>query len=48
VRISLSGGWFLVRPSGTEPCIRITAEAKTKKKLSEIVERSKRCVEKVL
>lgn len=48
VRLTLSGGWFLVRPSGTEPCIRITAEAKTKKKLAEIVERSKKCVEKVL
>jgi phosphoglucosamine mutase len=48
VRLSLKDGWFLVRPSGTEPCIRITAEAKSKKKLSEIVARSRKCVEKAI
>ncbi|MGP8320914.1 MAG: phosphoglucosamine mutase [Methanosarcinaceae archaeon] len=28
VRVEMDGGWLLVRPSGTEPVIRITAEAK--------------------
>jgi len=28
VRVEMDGGWALVRPSGTEPTIRITAEAR--------------------
>jgi len=37
VRLSSEEGWFLIRPSGTESFIRITAEATTKKKLNQIV-----------
>ncbi|MEA1924900.1 MAG: phosphoglucosamine mutase [Candidatus Altiarchaeota archaeon] len=37
VRLSSQEGWFLIRPSGTESFIRITAEATTKKKLNQIV-----------
>ncbi|MFQ6076449.1 MAG: phosphoglucosamine mutase [Candidatus Bathyarchaeia archaeon] len=29
IRLSLEGGWLLVRPSGTEPVIRITSEAES-------------------
>jgi len=29
-------GWVLIRPSNTEPLIRVTAEAKTKNKLQEL------------
>jgi phosphoglucosamine mutase len=29
IRLSFNEGWILVRPSGTEPKIRLTAEAKT-------------------
>lgn len=29
IRVDLTDGWILVRPSGTEPSIRITVEAKT-------------------
>jgi phosphoglucosamine mutase len=29
IRVSFADGWLLVRPSGTEPKIRLTAEAKT-------------------
>jgi phosphoglucosamine mutase len=28
VRVELDGGWFLVRASGTQPLVRITAEAR--------------------
>jgi phosphoglucosamine mutase len=28
VRVDADGGWFLVRASGTEPLVRITAEAR--------------------
>ncbi|MFN4133482.1 MAG: phosphoglucosamine mutase [Candidatus Hadarchaeales archaeon] len=31
VRVETDEGWVLVRPSGTEPCIRITAEGTTTK-----------------
>lgn len=34
VRTDFSDGWVLVRPSGTEPYIRITAEAKNEKALA--------------
>ena len=37
VRLSFKDGWFLIRPSGTEPCIRITAEGKDETTLREIV-----------
>lgn len=39
VRVSLNdGSWVLIRPSGTEPYVRITAEAKTEKRLEEITQ----------
>jgi len=33
IRITGSGGWILIRPSGTEPYIRITAEGRDEKPL---------------
>jgi phosphoglucosamine mutase len=36
VKLVFSDGWLLVRPSGTEPKIRITAEAKTEARAREI------------
>jgi phosphoglucosamine mutase len=42
VRISFNdGSWVLVRPSGTEPYIRITAEGKTEEHLTNIEKTSK-------
>ncbi|MBN1161674.1 MAG: phosphoglucosamine mutase [Dehalococcoidales bacterium] len=35
IKLVFSDGWLLVRPSGTEPKIRITAEAKTEARASE-------------
>jgi phosphoglucosamine mutase len=48
IRIKVDGGWFLTRPSGTEPCIRITAEAQSESILKSLMERSKSCVNRVI
>jgi phosphoglucosamine mutase len=37
-KLVFEDGWLLVRPSGTEPKIRLTAEAKTKARAREIYE----------
>lgn len=37
IRITLDDGWVLIRPSGTEPYIRITAEARDEESLERIV-----------
>jgi len=48
VKVILPDGWFLIRPSNTMPQVRITAEAKTTKKLEEIVDfAKKRLTEKI-
>ncbi len=46
VRVDFEGGWLLVRPSGTEPFIRITCEAKEEKKLREAFEKAEKTVKK--
>jgi len=38
IKVDLPEGWLLVRPSGTEPLVRIYAEARTEKELSSIVD----------
>ncbi|HOQ17884.1 phosphoglucosamine mutase [Methanothermobacter thermautotrophicus] len=49
VRISLDdGSWVLVRPSGTEPYIRITLEGKTEEKARYIHERTRGYLENVI
>ena len=40
VRLSLSDGWILIRPSGTEPVIRITAEARDYTVANEIMQKT--------
>ena len=37
LRYDFADGWLLVRPSGTEPAMRLTCEFKERKKLEEIV-----------
>ncbi len=39
IKLDFKDGWLLVRPSGTEPKIRLTAEAKTEKTARELYER---------
>jgi phosphoglucosamine mutase len=38
LRLAFSDGWLLIRPSGTEPKIRITAEAKSQRRAKQIYE----------
>lgn len=38
VRVDLGDGWFLVRASGTQPLVRITAEARTKERADAVFE----------
>jgi len=48
VRLSLEEGWVLVRPSGTEPLIRITAEAKSKRTVDQIIKKTVRLVNRLI
>ncbi|MFP3951489.1 MAG: phosphoglucosamine mutase [Candidatus Bathyarchaeia archaeon] len=41
IRLQMEDGWILVRPSGTEPLIRITVEARTPIKAEGIMEKGK-------
>lgn len=48
VKIWYSDGWVLIRPSGTEPIIRIFAEAKTNEKALELMNEGVKIVEKYI
>ncbi|APE95084.1 phosphopentomutase/phosphoglucosamine mutase [Halodesulfurarchaeum formicicum] len=41
VRVDTADGWFLVRASGTEPLVRLTAEARTERRATELLEESR-------
>jgi len=45
IRIDSEDYWLLIRPSGTEPIIRLTLEAKSKEKLDEIHKEAKKLIE---
>jgi phosphoglucosamine mutase len=38
LKLDFADGWLLVRPSGTEPKIRLTAEAKTEERMQQLFE----------
>ena len=48
IRLETSTGWVLIRPSGTEPLIRITVEGKTHQDVESIMEKAKKLVTKVI
>lgn len=45
VRVDLGDGWFLLRASGTQPLIRLTAEAREERRLEEIVDEARALLE---
>lgn len=48
LRIDTESGWFLVRPSGTEPIVRVTAEASTPGEAQRLLGRGRGLVQAVL
>ena len=48
VRLSLSEGWVLIRPSGTEPLIRVTVEAERADLADEIMRKALQLVDRVI
>jgi len=46
--VDLGHGWLLVRLSGTEPKVRLTAEARNKNDLDKIAEMARKRVRKAL
>ncbi len=48
IGLTLENGWVLVRPSGTEPVIRITCEASVREAVDNVVERTRSVVQSVV
>jgi phosphoglucosamine mutase len=48
VRIAVEEGWALIRPSGTEPVIRVTVEGESLKAARDIMERGKAVIHSAL
>ncbi len=48
IRITKPEGWILIRPSGTEPYMRITAEGRDKNALEKIVDEGKAWLEEAM
>jgi phosphoglucosamine mutase len=48
VRVGTDDGWFLVRASGTEPLVRITAEARSEGRADELFENARELIEDCL
>jgi phosphoglucosamine mutase len=46
LKLNFKNGWLLVRPSGTEPKIRVTAEADTENAVRELYENGAKIIEK--
>ncbi len=48
VRLEMEEGWVLIRPSGTEPLIRITVEGRTRDNAEALMEKGKTLVKDIL
>jgi len=48
LKVNFADGWLLVRPSGTEPKIRITAEAKSEQRARELYELGTKSIKECL
>jgi phosphoglucosamine mutase len=46
VRVDLEDGWFLVRASGTQPLVRVTAEAQSESRADEIADLARDAIER--
>lgn len=46
IKVFDDGNWFLIRPSNTEPMIKINAEAKTRQKLKDLLNLAEKLVKK--
>ncbi|MFA6489436.1 MAG: phosphoglucosamine mutase [Candidatus Micrarchaeia archaeon] len=44
LRYDFDDGWMLIRASGTEPAIRLTCEARTQKRLTEVAQRAENII----
>ncbi|MFH0961690.1 MAG: hypothetical protein V1820_03340 [archaeon] len=45
IRVDFPGSWFLLRPSGTEPLMRITVEAETEEKALALLDKARKLLE---
>ncbi len=45
IRADFPGSWFLIRPSGTEPLVRITVEAESEEKALALLEKARKLLE---
>ena len=48
LRVELDDGWFLLRASGTQPLVRVTAEARTESRTAAVFEEARGCLDGIL